>query len=168
MERVIDVGTGACFPGIPLKIACPAMRLTLVESVGKKAAFCQHMAETLRLKEVEVVLGRAETVGVNPAHREGYDWAVARAVASMPVLMEYLLPLARVGGYALAMKGESAPAEVQAAQGAMRLLGGELKQLVPVTLPGVEDQRYLVVIEKRAATPDRYPRRVGVPAKRPL
>jgi 16S rRNA (guanine527-N7)-methyltransferase len=167
-ERVVDIGTGAGFPGIPLKISCPRMRLTLVESVGKKAAFCQHIAELLNLNEVDVVLGRAEALGILPEHRESYDWALGRAVASMPVLMEYLLPLVRVGGRALAMKGENAPAEAQAAQGAMRLLGGNLKQLVPVTLPGVEEQRYLVIVEKLAATPERYPRRVGVPAKRPL
>jgi 16S rRNA (guanine527-N7)-methyltransferase len=167
-ERVVDVGTGAGFPGIPLKIACPAMRLTLVESVGKKADFCRHMVERLHLMDVEVVHERAESIGTLPEHRQEYDWAVARAVASMPVLMEYLLPLVKVGGRALAMKGEGAPAEVQAAEGAMRLLGGELRQLVPVALPGVEEQRYLVVIEKKAATPERYPRRVGVPAKRPL
>jgi 16S rRNA (guanine527-N7)-methyltransferase len=167
-QRVIDVGTGAGFPGIPLKIACPDMRLSLVESVGKKAAFCQHLVEVLNLKEVEVILGRVESLGLLPEHRQGYDWALARAVASMPVLMEYLLPLVRVGGRALAMKGEGAPAEAQAAEGAMRLLGGDLKQLVPVTLPGVEDQHFLVIVEKQAGTPEHYPRRVGLPAKRPL
>lgn len=168
MERVIDVGTGAGFPGIPLKIACPTMQLTLVESVSKKTAFCQHMIEELKLKGVKVIQERAEVVGVSPEHRQQYDWALARAVASMPVLMEYLLPLVRVGGHALAMKGESAPAETQLAEHAMRLLGGHLRQLVSIHLPGVEEERFLVVVEKRAATPDRYPRRAGIPAKRPL
>lgn len=168
MARVIDVGTGAGFPGIPLKIACPSMHLTLVESVGKKAAFCQHIVEKLQLRGVKVIQDRAEALGTSPEHRQQYDWALARAVASMPVLMEYLLPLARVGGYALAMKGESAPAETQLAEHAMRLLGGHLLQLVSIHLPGVEEERFLVVVEKRAATPDRYPRRSGIPAKRPL
>jgi 16S rRNA (guanine527-N7)-methyltransferase len=168
MERVIDVGTGAGFPGIPLKIACPTMQLTLVESVSKKTAFCQHMIEELKLKGVKVIQERAEVAGVSPEHRQQYDWALARAVASMPVLMEYLLPLVRVGGHALAMKGESAPAETQLAEHAMRLLGGHLRQLVSIHLPGVEEERFLVVVEKRAATPDRYPRRAGIPAKRPL
>jgi 16S rRNA (guanine527-N7)-methyltransferase len=165
---VIDVGTGAGFPGIPLKIACPSMRLTLVDSVGKKVEFCRHIVETLRLKDVEIVQERAETIGLLSDHRQGYDWAVARAVAEMPVLVEYTLPLVKIGGRVLAMKGESGPVESQAAEHAMRVLGGHLQQLIPVTLPGVEDQRYLVVVEKLAATPDRFPRRVGIPAKRPL
>ena len=168
MERVIDIGTGAGFPGIPLKIICPVMRLTLVESVGKKAAFCQHIVEALRLRDVEVLPERAESVGSSTAHRERYDWALARAVATMSTLMEYLLPLVRVGGRALAMKGEGGPAEAQGAEGAMRLLGGHLHQLLPVTLPGVEDQRYLIIVEKMAATPDRFPRRTGLAIKKPL
>lgn len=167
-ERVIDVGTGAGFPGIPLKIICPPIQLTLVESVRKKAAFCQHIVEILRLRDVTVIAERAEAVGIDPAHRQRYDWALARAVANLPVLVEYLLPLVRVGGNALAMKGESGPAEAQAAERAMRLLGGRLRQVVPVTLPGVEDERYLIVMEKVAATPDQYPRKVGIPTKKPL
>jgi 16S rRNA (guanine527-N7)-methyltransferase len=168
MKRVIDVGTGAGFPGIPIKIIAPNIQLTLVESVGKKANFCQHIVQTLKLKEVEVVRSRAEDLGCSPAYRQQYDWALARAVASLTVLVEYLLPLVRVGGRALAMKGESAPAEAHAAEHALRLLGGHLIQLVPVSLPGVVDQRFLVIIEKIAATPDGYPRRVGIPTKRPL
>ncbi len=168
MARVIDVGTGAGFPGLPLKILFPKMRLTLVESVSKKARFCQHMVEQLGLEDVEVLCERAETVGRLAEHREQYDWALARAVARMPILMEYLLPLVRLGGKALAMKGESAPAEAHVAQQGMNLLGGRLQRLIPVTLPGVVEQRYLVVVDKVAATPQQYPRRVGVPAKRPL
>jgi 16S rRNA (guanine527-N7)-methyltransferase len=168
MERVIDVGTGAGFPGIPLKICCPSMHLTLVESVGKKASFCRHVVKTLELDHVEVIQERAETLGQMPAYREQYDWAVARAVAVMPVLAEYLLPLVKVGGSMLAMKGESAPAEAHSAEHALRLLGGHLRKLVPVALPGVAEERYLVVIDKVAATPQSLPRRVGQPAKRPL
>ena len=168
MERVIDVGTGAGFPGIPLKIACPAMHLALVESVGKKADFCRHLAGELGLKGVEVLQIRAEEAGQLPGHRESYDWAIARAVAEMPVLAEYLLPLVRVGGAMLAMKGESGPAEAQAAERAINLLGGQLESLIPVTLPGVAEERYLVVVNKIAAIPQQYPRRVGVPARKPL
>jgi 16S rRNA (guanine527-N7)-methyltransferase len=168
MERVIDVGTGAGFPGIPLKICYPSMHLTLVESVGKKASFCRHVVRTLELESVEVVQERAETLGQMPAYREQYDWAVARAVAVMPVLAEYLLPLVKVGGSMLAMKGESAPAEAHSAEHALRLLGGHLRKLVPVTLPGVAEEHYLVVIDKVAATPQNLPRRVGQPAKKPL
>jgi 16S rRNA (guanine527-N7)-methyltransferase len=168
MARVIDVGSGAGFPGIPLKIICPSMHLTLVESVGKKAAFCQHIVDRLELKGVKILQERAEVIGRHEQHRQMYDWALARAVAVMPVLMEYLLPLVRIGGYALAMKGESAPAEAHEAEHAIQILGGHLRQLVPVILPGVEDERYLVVINKVAATPEIYPRRVGKPMKRPL
>jgi len=165
---LIDIGTGAGFPGIPIKIIFPKMQLTLVESVGKKAEFCRHVVNILDLQGVKVVQERAETLGQNPIYREQYDWAVARAVAILPVLAEYLLPLVRVGGSMLAMKGESGPVEAHAAEHAIRMLGGHLRQLLPVTLPGVAEERYLVVIDKVAATPIGYPRKVGVPAKRPL
>ena len=167
-SRLIDVGTGAGFPGIPLKILYPSMRLTLVESVGKKAAFCQHIVETLKLEGVEVINGRAEALGQHPNHREQYDWAVARAVANMNVLVEYLLPLVKVGGTALAQKGESGPAEAQAAENAMTLLGGKLQQVIPLNLPGVVEDRYLIAVEKVHTTPPMYPRKPGMPAKDPL
>jgi len=168
VDRVIDIGTGAGFPGIPLKIIYPSIDLTLVESVGKKADFCSYMIETLKLSGVRIINKRAEVVGRMPDHRQMYDWAIARAVAILPVLVEYLLPLVRVGGNMLAMKGESAPAEAHEAESATRILGGHLRKLIPVTLPGVVEERYLIHIDKIAATPDIYPRRTGVPAKRPL
>ncbi|MCL4560359.1 MAG: 16S rRNA (guanine(527)-N(7))-methyltransferase RsmG [Chloroflexi bacterium] len=166
--RLIDVGTGAGFPGIPLKIVQPSLRLTLVESVGKKADFCRHVVNKLHLEGVEVLQARAEEIGQMPAYRERFDWAVARAVASLPVLLEYLLPLVKIGGRALAQKGESGPAEVQGSGRALQLLGGALRQVIPVNLPGVAEDRYLVVIDKVVATPAQYPRRAGAPAKRPL
>jgi 16S rRNA (guanine527-N7)-methyltransferase len=165
---LIDVGSGAGFPGIPLKIFYPTLAVTLVESVGKKAEFCRHVAGILGLERVEVVQARAEEVGQMPEHRERYDWAVARAVANLPILVEFLLPLAKVGGSILAQKGASGPAEVHASENAIRLLGGRMRQIAQVDLPGVADERYLVVIDKIAATPPNYPRRVGVPAKKPL
>lgn len=166
--QLIDVGTGAGFPGIPLKILYPALKLTLVESVGKKAMFCQHIVRVLGMEHVNVLQARAEDLGQDPQHREKYDWAVARAVANMNVLSEYLIPLVRVGGSVLAQKGESGPAEAQSAEKAMGLLGGKLKQLIPVHLPGVADDRYLVILEKVAATPPKYPRKPGIPMKLPL
>jgi len=167
-RRLIDVGTGAGFPGIPLRILYPGLKLTLVESVGKKAMFCEHIVRLLGLDGVEVIKGRAEDVGCSPEHRERYDWAVARAVANLPVLSEYLLPLVRIGGRALAMKGESGPDEAQSAEKAMKMLGGKLKRVIPVNLPGIADERYLILMEKSAATPPRYPRKAGMPMKRPL
>lgn len=166
--RLIDVGTGAGFPGLPLKIACPQIRLTLVEATGKKVMFLEHVVAVLKLDSVTVVKARAEEVGQDAAHRERYDWAVARAVAEMPTLAEYLLPLVKVGGKALALKGESAPAEAQTAEAAIALLGGHLSQLLPVELPGVAETRYLVVLDKVARTPEKYPRRAGLPHKTPL
>lgn len=166
--RIIDVGTGAGFPGIPLKIAHPAVQLTLVESVGKKAEFCKHIVDILGLTQVEVVNCRAEEIGQMAQHRQRYDWAVARAVAGLPVLVEFLLPLVKVGGHALAQKGETGPAEAHQANHPLQLLGGSIQQLIPVMIPGVTEDRYLVIMNKQAATPPQYPRRVGVPAKKPL
>ena len=167
-ERVIDIGTGAGFPGIPLKITCPNIQLTLIESVGKKADFCRHMVQKLGLNNVQIIQERAEAIGRLDDHREQYDWALARAVANMPILMEYLLPLVRNGGYVLAMKGNSAPAETHSAENAIRVLGGRLRRLIPVELPSIAEERYLVVVDKIASTPPGYPRRVGLPARHPL
>ncbi len=165
---LIDIGTGAGFPGLPLKIVCPELKLTLVESVGKKVSFLEHLVGRLELKDVTVIKGRAEEVGQDGAHREKYDWAAARAVAEMPILLEYLLPLVKIGGRALAQKGESAPAETHGAERAAKILGGSLAQITPVELPGVVEPRYLVVFDKVAATPGKYPRRAGAPGKEPL
>jgi 16S rRNA (guanine527-N7)-methyltransferase len=140
----------------------------MVESVGKKAEFCRHVSAALGLEKVEVVQSRAEEIGQVEKYREKSDWAIARAVANLPILVEYLLPLVRVGGAVLAQKGESGPAEAHASEKAVRLLGGRLRQIIRVDLPGVAEERYLVVIDKIAATPPNYPRRVGLPAKKPL
>jgi 16S rRNA (guanine527-N7)-methyltransferase len=166
--KLIDVGTGAGFPGLPVKIVCPQLQVTLLEATGKKVKFCEHIVEKLKLTGVNVVKARAEEVGQDPEHREQYDWVVARAVAEMATLAEYLLPLVKRGGRALAQKGENAPAETHAAQAAVKHLGGELERLIPIELPGIVETRYLVVFKKVAATPPLYPRRAGVPAKMPL
>ncbi|HSB89020.1 MAG TPA: 16S rRNA (guanine(527)-N(7))-methyltransferase RsmG [Anaerolineales bacterium] len=166
--RLVDVGTGAGFPGLPLRIACPALKVTLIEATGKKADFCRHVVDRLGLEGVAVLHARAEEAGHDPNHRQHYDVAVARAVAAMPVLAEYLLPLVRLGGRAIAQKGESGPAEAHGAEAAIHLLGGRLSQVAPIELPGVADARYLVVVDKVAATPAMYPRRAGTPARHPL
>jgi len=167
-KRMIDIGTGAGFPGLVLKLIWPSTQVTLVESVGKKADFCRHIVDRLGMSSVEVLSERAEVVGQDPVHRQAYDLAVARAVARMPILMEYLLPLVHRNGVVMAMKGETAPAETHAADNAIKLMGGRLNKLVHVELPGVVEERFIVVINKVARTPEDYPRRTGVPAKNPI
>ena len=165
---LVDVGTGAGFPGLPLKILWPDMQLTLVESVGKKLRFCEHLVEKLGLEGVSLINARAETIGQDPAHRERYQAAVGRAVAPLPVLAEFLLPLVRPGGLALMPRGSDTPQEAEAATGAIRKLGGDPGKLLPIQIPGVEGQRYLLVLNKKARTPALYPRLPGTPAKNPL
>jgi 16S rRNA (guanine527-N7)-methyltransferase len=167
-QRLMDIGSGAGFPGLPLKVVRPEMHVTLLEATGKKADFIQHIVNLLDLRGVTVLHARAEQTGQDPLHREAYDWVTARAVAAMPTLVEYLLPLCRLGGRCLAQKGEDAAAEVSSAGPAIHLLGGRLNRLTPVELPGLAETRFLVVLDKVAQTPDKYPRPAGRPTKRPL
>jgi 16S rRNA (guanine527-N7)-methyltransferase len=166
-ENLIDIGSGAGFPGLPLKIARPELHLTLVESVGKKVAFLEHIVQVLRLERVRVVSARAEEVGRNSLHRAHYALAIARAVADMRVLAEYCMPLLRQGGRVLAPKSSTASDEIAAARAAIQLLGGGEPQLFPVELPDLEP-RLMVVVTKERPTPDAYPRAVGIPSKKPL
>jgi 16S rRNA (guanine527-N7)-methyltransferase len=166
--RMIDVGAGAGFPGIPLKLVCPGARLTLLEATGKKVAFLAHLVERLALPAVTPIKSRAEELAHDLEHREDYDLVLARAVADLPVVVEYTLPFCKVGGFVVAQKGEAGGAEAWGAEGAIRLLGGELRQVVPVELPGLPEDRSLVVVEKVGPTPAKYPRRPGIPSKRPL
>lgn len=166
--RCIDIGAGAGFPGLPLRIACPQMRLTLLEATRKKVLFLEHMVKELGLRDVQVIRGRAEELGRQAGHRQVYDVALARAVAELSVLLEYALPLLKVEGIFVAQKGGDIEDEVEGAGPAMNLLGGRLKEVREVRLPGLDDPRHLVVVEKVARTPDKYPRRPGIPGKRPL
>ncbi|MCY4364662.1 MAG: 16S rRNA (guanine(527)-N(7))-methyltransferase RsmG [Chloroflexi bacterium] len=168
--RVVDVGAGAGFPGLPLKLVQPDLSLTLVESTGKKAGFLRHMAETLGLESVEVYTGRAETLAHQPELRETHDVALARGLARLPTLLEITLPFVRQGGVVAAWKhgGEGLREELASARNALQTLGGHVRSIYPVKATGLEDNRVVAVIEKVRETPDDYPRRNGVPRKQPL
>lgn len=166
--RLADVGSGAGFPGIPLKIMLPDARVTLIEATAKKATFLRHIVRLLGLKEIEVLSARAEDVGRMPEHREQYDLVVARAVANFYVLAEYCLPLCRVKGRLVAQKGSEGAEESQGALPVIALLGGTLVGVKAVDLKELPPGRTLVVIDKVARTPEEYPRRPGMPSKRPL
>ena len=165
---LIDVGTGAGFPGIPLKIICPAVKLTLVETVGKKAEFCQLMATLLDLKQTTVLSNRIENIGHDPNHREVYDYALARAVAGLPTLVEYLFPLVKVNGHVIAQKGKNYKDELDNAQNAIEILGGEIETTINFQLPFLNEDRNLIVLRKTHPTISKYPRRPGIPSKKPL
>lgn len=167
-NRIVDIGSGAGFPGLPLRIVRPQIHLTIIEATGKKVDFCKHMVKILHLDNVEVIHARAEEIAQVADHRGQYDWALARAVASLQVLVEYLLPFIRVGGQAIAQKGETAHAEIHEAENALAILGGEIDRLIPIDLPGVVERRNLVVMKKITETPTAFPRRAGKPSKQPL
>ncbi|WP_129627356.1 16S rRNA (guanine(527)-N(7))-methyltransferase RsmG [Candidatus Oscillochloris fontis] len=166
-NSLVDIGSGAGFPGLVLKILRPELRLTLIESVGKKAEFLRHVAHDLDLHAVRVLDARAEDVGRNTAERATHDLVTARAVAELRVLLEYALPLLHIRGRLLAAKGPTVYTEVTAAEHALRLLGGKLVGVEPVALPG-QDAHVVVIVEKVNPTDPRYPRAPGVPTRKPL
>ncbi|QGP91928.1 Ribosomal RNA small subunit methyltransferase G [Neomoorella glycerini] len=166
--RIIDVGTGAGIPGFILKIYRPDMQLTLLEAQQKKVKFLEKVVARLGLNGVDCLWGRAEEVGQNRNYREKYNLAVARAVAPLITLAEYCLPLVQVGGFMVAYKGPAGEQELAAAEKAINLLGGGETKIWRHQLPEGEEMRILVIIKKEKTTPPAYPRRVGVPAKRPL
>jgi len=167
-ERVADVGSGGGFPGLVLAVARPRATFALIESSRKRAAFLGEAARVLRLPNVTVSALRAEQVGKQPDHRERYHLVVSRAVAPMPALLECSLPLARVGGHFLAYKGPEVDGEMKQSGPALTMLGGRLARTRRLSLPRQMGARALVLVEKIAATPPAYPRRPGIPEKRPL
>jgi 16S rRNA (guanine527-N7)-methyltransferase len=164
----IDVGAGGGLPGIPIKIARPDLDLTLLEATTNKASFLQLAVDQLRLARVSVVNARAEDAGRDPTHREAYELALARAVAPLPVLVELTLPFLRVGGTLASPKGSRAQEEVQTAKHALSECGGEVMHVSRLELPWGGDAPTLVIVRKVAPTPNKYPRRPGLPGKRPL
>ena len=166
--HLLDVGTGAGFPGIPLKIVAPQLKVTLMDGTGKKITFLRELVAKLELTNVAMVQGRAEEVGIRPDYRAQFDLVTARAVASLNTLVEYLLPLVRQGGWAVIYKGASAPQELLEARKAIELLGGGTVRLEPAQVPFLNEQRYILLIKKQHPTPERYPRGQGLPRKKPL
>lgn len=166
--KVIDVGTGAGFPGIPLKIYRPDISLTLLDSLNKRVNFLQHVVQELALDNVVTIHARAEEGARKQELREAYQVALSRAVARLNVLCELCLPFVKTGGNFIALKGAQYEEELQEASRAITLLGGQVAQVTPVALPGIEDKRAVLYIRKKNSTPATYPRKAGTPEKKPL
>ena len=165
---VIDIGTGAGFPGIPLKIAFPNLKVTLLDSLNKRVQFLKAVIEKLELQEIESFHGRAEDFARPGLMREKYDLCVSRAVANLTTLSEYCLPFVKVGGFFVSYKSEKIEQEKKEAEKAIRLLGGKIEKQVELYLPDSDIYRNLFVIKKETACPKKYPRKAGLPAKEPL
>ncbi len=167
-KTLVDVGTGAGFPGVPLKIYCPSLKVTLVDSLGKRLRFLEQVIDELGLKGIRCEHLRAEDAGRSKKHREQYDYVTARAVARLSVLSEYCLPLAKKGGQFIALKGSRFAEEIEEGEAAVKILGGKIISAEPVKLPGLDDGRAIIKIAKIKATPAQYPRKAGTPEKQPL
>lgn len=166
--KVIDVGTGAGFPGIPLKIAFPQLKIVLLDSLNKRINFLNRVIETLKLTDMETIHGRAEDFGRNPRYREKFDLCVSRAVANLSTLSEYCLPFVQIGGRFISYKSGRIKEEMEASQKAEILLGGHIDQCLSYTLADTDIERSLVIIEKVKPTKKAYPRKAGKPSKEPL
>lgn len=167
-STLIDVGTGAGFPGIPLKIKDKSIKLTLLDSLNKRLLFLQEVENELKLDNVENVHGRAEDIGQDKKYREKFDYATSRAVARLSVLVEYLLPFVKVGGYCICMKGPNIEEELKDAEKAIKVLGGEIEKIDNFKLENDDNERNIIIIKKVKNTPKQYPRKAGIPTKEPI
>ena len=169
-NNLIDIGSGGGLPAVPLQMALPKTPVSLIESNGKKTNFLRRVVDELALESVQIIKARAEDVGGEAGFREGYEIATARALAPLSVLVEYCLPFVKVGGHVIAMKGRPTEEEMDAGERAAKTLGAEVGETIPV--PFLEEvgltERRLVVVKKLSETPGKYPRRAGIPKKRPL
>lgn len=167
-KSIIDVGTGAGFPGIPIKILREDLKVTLLDSLNKRINFLNEVIEKLDLKNIECIHGRAEEFGKNKNYREKYDFATSRAVANMSTLSEYLIPFVKIGGKVLAMKGDKAEEELGEAKKAIKLLGGKVENIDNFYLPNSDIKRNIIIIKKIEKTERKFPRKPGTPAKEPI
>ncbi|WLS85110.1 16S rRNA (guanine(527)-N(7))-methyltransferase RsmG [Lactobacillus apis] len=167
-SNLCDIGAGAGFPSIPLKIIKPEIKVTIVDSLGKRLTFLQELVDKLDLKDVTLVHGRAEDVGQNKQYREQFDLVTARAVANMAVLSEYCLPLVKKGGSFIALKGPKADDELKDSQKAITTLGGKVSEAEELQLPYSDEERTLILVQKVKMTPKKYPRQAGTPHRKPI
>ena len=165
---LVDVGTGAGFPGVPLSIMNPTLKITLVDSLNKRLIFLQEVVKELKLENVELIHARAEEFGQNKKYREKFDIATSRAVANLSSLSEYLVPLVKIGGKVISMKAGNAGQEIEEAQTAIKVLGGCIKKIDEFNLPQSNIERTIITIDKVKNTPNKYPRKAGTPTKEPI
>lgn len=167
-QSVIDIGTGAGFPGIPLKIVRKDLKITLLDSLNKRIHFLDEVIKDLALENIDTVHARIEEYAKNKNYRETYNIATSRAVANLTTLSEYMLPMVRINGMAICMKGSEISEEISKSKNSIKLLGGEISKIEEFTLPKSDYKRNLILIEKARQTPNKYPRKPGMPSKEPL
>lgn len=167
-DKIIDIGTGAGFPGIPLKLARPLINITLLDSLNKRINFLNEVIEKLKLSDIETIHGRAEDFGQNKEYREKFDIVTSRAVAPLNILLEYMMPFVKINGKCICMKGNNCDEEIEKAKKAIKVLGGEIEKIEKFNLSNSDNGRTLVIIKKSTKTDKQYPRKAGIPSKTPI